>query len=56
MPRRDAYPEIPSQDPGGTEKFGGQAFPRASAVMSFWQLLGKRGVLWAPTDTPPAVN
>lgn len=35
---------------------GGQEFPRASAAMSFGQLLGRRVVLQAGTDTPPALS
>lgn len=39
----------------GALRSRGQAL-RASAVMSFWQSLGRCEVLQALTDTPPAIN
>lgn len=40
----------------GALRSEGRAFPRASAVTSFWQSLGRCVVLQALADAPPAIS
>lgn len=57
MQWKGLHPEIPLWTAmSGALRSRGQALLRASAVMSFWQPLGRCEVLQALTDTLPAID